>query len=952
MGLVERERELSEVAAALTAAEAGEGSLLVVVGAAGTGKSALLAAAAQSAGGRRLEVRRARGSELEQELSFGVIRQLFEPLLQAASPAQRQRLLSGAAAAVKRLFGGPPPEPSAGADGGFATLHGLYWLTVAAATERSLLLAVDDLHWADAPSVRALSYIAARIAELPVVLVVALRPHEPTAAAELIHGLEAEPAARRLELSALGPASVAELVRARLPHAEDGLCAAFAEASGGNPFYLRELLRTVAPPGQHLPTAAEVRHAAVTTVGDRVLKRLKELGPSAPRLAAAMSVLGAGGRLGHAAAIAGQDIESAAETALAMRRVEILAAEDPFEWLHPLLRRSIYDRLTVVERDALHARAADVLTRAGAYPGLVAAHLKAMRPTGSTLVATGLVAAAETALARDAPEVAVDLLRRALDEQASDPPRASLLLRLGQIELTRRNPAAAPILQQAHEETRDPAERAQAAMALAEILTHAGRAQESADIIVAAIEQFDGSDPDLALELEVARAVVFAFDPALAERLWRERERLVALTEGDAWPARALAALLALTSVLRGEHLDQVLPMCDRALAGGTLIAGRGAGAWAASHVLGAFGMVEAYDRLEQFADALESAARNQGSIANALVAEGYRGWSATRRGDLVQAEELLRPAVETTHSSGMFLYLVTALWWLVDAIRERPALDDLARLTESLELPPAVTDTAVGAWPLLARAQVRAMRGARKLAERDLRAAGRILGPLGFGPLHDPWRAALALVLAPEQRDEAQALVAEELALAEATGLARPRGAVLRAAGLLTGGDEGIELLRGSVAVLVDSPAGYEHARSLVELGAALRRSGRRADSRQSLEEAMELAHLCGAERLLARAREELLATGARPRRVLRSGFESLTASERRIVRLAAEGRSNPEIAQALFVSVKTVETHLSNAYAKIDLSGAGARRRLPALIAQADAQTTALNGAPAGAA
>jgi DNA-binding CsgD family transcriptional regulator len=208
----------------------------------------------------------------------------------------------------------------------------------------------------------------------------------------------------------------------------------------------------------------------------------------------------------------------------------------------------------------------------------------------------------------------------------------------------------------------------------------------------------------------------------------------------------------------------------------------------------------------------------------------------------------------------------------------------------------------------------------------------------LGFGATHTQARSTLGLLLAPEDRDEALALAEQELADAEAGGLARPRGIALRAVGLITAGDEGIERLRESVAVLAGSPARYEQARSLVDLGAALRRSGRRAECREPLEAGMELAHACGAERLLARAREELLAAGARPRRIVRTGFAALTASERRVVRLAAEGRANAEIAQALYVSVKTVETHLSNAYRRLGLSGPGSRRRLPDVVADAD--------------
>lgn len=224
--------------------------------------------------------------------------------------------------------------------------------------------------------------------------------------------------------------------------------------------------------------------------------------------------------------------------------------------------------------------------------------------------------------------------------------------------------------------------------------------------------------------------------------------------------------------------------------------------------------------------------------------------------------------------------------------------------------------------------------RGALGAAEADLRKAGQILDQLGWGPLHDSWRPALAQIVQAADPDEARQLIDEELIQADATGLARPRGTALRASALIIGGDEGTERLRESVTLLARSPARYEHARSLVELGAALRRSGHRRDARESLEAGLELAHLCGAERTVVRARDELLATGARPRHIVRSGFDSLTASERRIVRLAAEGRSNPEIAQTLFVSLKTVETHLSNAYRKLDLSGPGARRRLAEAI------------------
>jgi DNA-binding NarL/FixJ family response regulator len=141
---------------------------------------------------------------------------------------------------------------------------------------------------------------------------------------------------------------------------------------------------------------------------------------------------------------------------------------------------------------------------------------------------------------------------------------------------------------------------------------------------------------------------------------------------------------------------------------------------------------------------------------------------------------------------------------------------------------------------------------------------------------------------------------------------------------------------LEESVAVLERSEAVLEHARSRAALGAALRRGRRRAEARPHLTVALDLADRCGADRLVERVRDELLAAGGRPRRTARVGVDALTASELRVARLAAAGRTNVAIAQELYVSVKTVETHLSHAYAKLDLAGQGARGRLAAVLSE----------------
>jgi DNA-binding CsgD family transcriptional regulator len=192
-----------------------------------------------------------------------------------------------------------------------------------------------------------------------------------------------------------------------------------------------------------------------------------------------------------------------------------------------------------------------------------------------------------------------------------------------------------------------------------------------------------------------------------------------------------------------------------------------------------------------------------------------------------------------------------------------------------------------------------------------------------GHNPALMPWRSNAALALLElGERGEARRLAGEELELARAWGAPRALGAALRAVGLTAGGSKGLVKLEEAVAVLNESPAKLEHAKARTELGAALRRANRRSQAREHLSRGLELATICGATSLAARAETELLASGARPRRISLSGVESLTPSERRVAEMAAEGPTNREIAQALFVTPKTVEVHLSNAYRKLRIS------------------------------
>lgn len=934
-GLLERDVELEEIASAVGDALAGRGRLVVVEGAAGAGKSAVLAAARESATETGLRVLEARGTELEREFAFGAIRGIFEPVLVAASQAERAKLLAGAAAPAEWAIdpsSGEGDDPHTRSAAGFAALHGIYWLAANVAADGPLMLAVDDLHWVDASSLRALGYLAQRIADLPIVVLLALRPAEPGAPAALLDTLRGQSGATTLSPEALGLGAVAELVRARIPDADDEVCVACLEQSAGNPLYLEELLRAVSPDGS--VTAAAVRKASVPSLAERVTRRTARVDPRAPALTGAMAVLGDGGRLAMVASLAGMAEDDAAGIAHRLRRIEVLSAEDPFAFVHPLVRRSAYDQLSVTERDAVHTAAAQALSEASASAEEIATHLASVRPAKSIATAEALMAAADQALERAAPDAAIGWLERALEERAPEPEPAEILLELGKVGVAGRDLAAVEHLREGLGLAGSAALRARISVALAEILLHAGQWEAGRDVMAEAVAGLDQVDADTALEVLGYWSVVTFYDPSLVGEFDRLRDRFEELSAGEAWPAYALRAMLALAKGLRSEPRDEVVAQAAYALEGDRLMGERAAGAWASPQALTALVAVDEHELALKACETLAEQSQLSGSFMGTTGSLGFRGWIFAKRGDLAAAEAEIRIAWDLVNQAGMPLLITSAMYFLVDAVLERPSLDDIAELVHGLGLEQAFLASWGGAMLFEVRGRLRLMQGDRRGAVEDLREVTEVARALGVGPTFSPCRSALALALGPEDRAEATKLIAEELELARVSELPRPEGIALRAAGMLAGGENGIVELRASLTALERSEAALERARTLVELGGALRRAGQRAEARGPLTEGMDLAHRCAAPRLVERARDELRATGARPRRVVLTGVDALTASELRVARLAANGRTNPEIAQELYVSVKTVETHLSRTYAKLGLAGQGARSGLAELL------------------
>jgi DNA-binding NarL/FixJ family response regulator len=178
---------------------------------------------------------------------------------------------------------------------------------------------------------------------------------------------------------------------------------------------------------------------------------------------------------------------------------------------------------------------------------------------------------------------------------------------------------------------------------------------------------------------------------------------------------------------------------------------------------------------------------------------------------------------------------------------------------------------------------------------------------------------------------EEAATLAAQLLELARRWQAPWVLAHSLRVSGVITGGSEGEAELREAIAVAEAGNARLEKARALVALGSLMRRSGSRKESREPLREGLDLALACGARPVVERAHEELVASGAQPRRLRETGPDALTPAERRVAGMAAEGMTNKAIAQTLFVSEKTVETQLGSVYRKLEI---GSRSQLAGRI------------------
>jgi DNA-binding CsgD family transcriptional regulator len=933
--LLEREHELANVDRLLDRVCAGSGELLVVESRAGAGKTRLMEAVCRAASQRAMAVLQTTASEFERDLAFGVVRSLFVPALALSTSARRRSLLSGAAELAVPVVAPRQSSAEPEAADPASVLHGLFWLTSNLAEHRPLVLVIDDAHWADRPSLRFASYVARRLDDLGVLLAVAIRPGESEVDEQLISAFLDDRRANVMRLAPLSESAVATLVRERFAStAATQFCKACHVATGGNPFLVSELLSALASDGVE-PIAANaerIGELGLSSVARAVLFRLARVGHEAVNLAHAVAVLGGRAELRHAAMLSGLEIDQSARSADALAQIEVFMPLRPLAFVHPLVHYAIYESIAPGSRALMHATAARELAAEGTAPDRIAAHLLKAEPTADPWVVQALADAAAEATARGAPELAATYLRRALIEPPAVEERGAVLHQLGSVEMLAREHAAVEHLADALAAATDPELRAKIALLLGRAAVITGRLADASQLLGEAIGELGDAHPGISARLEAYRSASGVWHPEFVGEL-NERlpaVRALATRAGDG--GRSLLLLLAFRLAFEGGPHDEVLSLVEQGLDEGRLVESESAEAIEVTWGVRALTFMDELERAERVVDAMVIDARKRGSVTGYAFAAAWRADIALRRGLVADAEADARAAVDLATEHGLYFIAPHAHSFLAQALIELDAPAEARQVMRHAELGP-MRGTRPESRFLHARAQAKLACGERDAAITDLRACQKISESApGFqNPNVFAWRSTLALALPEKAHAQALALVGSEFEQASRIGQPRAIGLALRARGLLSKRDERIELLQQAVTALECSPSRLEQARASVDLGAALRRAGLRNDAREPLRRGLDLAAFCGASALAARAREELVTAGARPRRERLSGPEALTASERRVARMAADGKTNREIAQALFVTTKTISMHLTRSYEKLEITS---RAQLPAAL------------------
>ena len=917
---LERDRELDALRSVIGHARGGRGQACVIEGPSGIGKTYLLDEAATLAAEAGFTVLRARGSELTRELAFGMAVELVEARLVRATADERAELLSGPAVLAETMVSRrvQPAEHTVTTDE-FTVIHGLYWLMVNLSSHGPFAMLVDDAQWADPGSLKFFAYLGERLEDLPIALLTAVRTDDPETHSDLVSALwesSAAPSIRPPELSRL---AVGELLATGLEcQVDDALIDTVHHETGGNPFLVSEVIAELRDESD-ITAASRGSLRTPHSVRRQIARRLARLGPDPRELAKAAAVLGDGASLAvvtRLAALRPAQAVTAAEQLVAAR---VFDTADPASFAHPMIRSATYASLAPGEKPEAHARAAKLLAATGSDSEVIARHLLEATPSEEAWVAGVLHAAARAAARKGSPATAIRYLRRALDTAPNDSVSPRLLIDLGLTEAAAGQTTSLQRFEQALLLIDEPTVRADALYSLGQTLYRYGRYGEAAAAFRWGAELFEDGDLQVFRRFQASSMCSEYYLAPMHRRVDPLGAAEVAPPQGAG--DRAMLAARALHLSLTEPPASRAANLAGMAIADGRLLLEQTSESPVVNLVVLPLLYGGELEAAETHIDAVLADARSRGAslaFAEAALMRALVCYAAGRVNDAMVDAQI---AVEGMNR-GWHALAPTALATLVHCMIERGELDQaadmLTRGEHELAPPEAL---GINAWFYVARARLRLCRREIAAAQADLDAAVQSLRDYGMiNPAVLPWRPLACMVAAAAgDTERARQLIDSEIELARRFETPIALGAALRRSALVHEPSEALATLREAVAILEKTGARLELARALTDLGVQLRRAGSRVAAREPLTNALDLAHRGGATALANRAREELVAAGARPRRPARVGTESLTPTERRLAQLAASGHDNRSIAELTFVSRNTVAWHLRNVFRKL---------------------------------
>ncbi|MCA1186012.1 AAA family ATPase [Saccharopolyspora sp. 6T] len=914
--LVGREPELARIADAARAARGGSGRAVLLRGPAGIGKTEVLCSALAELDGRATRTLFAHCPETGTG-AYAAVRALLAPV-HDPEPTGSARL------ALPALS--PERTGDGAATGTYAVLHGLHWLVADLTGDGPLVLAVDDVQWCDENSLRFLAFLLRRAEELPLLVLLAQRTGG-TAPGEALGEIAAMPWCDTVDLPALGEGSVAELLDAELP-APPGpeLAARCAQVTGGNPFLLGRVLRRLREaPAEDAAERLDELHR--TVVLRSLLDRLSECGVAAARAVATLP----GERLELIAALAGIHQRMAVVALRELRDRDLVGTGGGIGFVHDFVRQAVLDRTPPAELERLRERAAMLLNDAGRPAEEVAVLLLQLPGAPQPWMAGVLRDAATRAEQRGAPGTAARCLERVLVVQGTD---VAVLAQAARV--------ADPVtglryLERALELVDDPRARLPIAVQYAVASLSAQNSTRAFEVVSAALDELDAAlgpdlgDADRTLRT-LAESVLLASGMDEKSTLPRvgARFRDVAPPAGDTAEERQLLGMLASLGALLNRPAAEVAAQARSVLRIND-VEGDGFALLGASLPLY---LADDNESALAALDLLVGHAQRSGQAWTYCLATSTRALVHHWTGNLVEAladAQSCYDVLEQESWNGSMtmpqIALATSLTSQGEPERATAVLAEISRAR--------FEDFALEYHQfLMARARALEAAGDPDGALEQLFRCAQSLREAGIdNPVFAPWWFDAACLLGDLGRAEEGARAAEHGAvLARKWGTRRARGMALAARGAAAAGRAAVPVLSEAVRVLSASPAKREQAKAEHLLGRALLRAGEPEGAREHLRSALDLSVLHRDHRQVSASSAALLEAGGRLRHGTDSPVHTLSGSERRVAVRAAAGATNRVIAESLFLTVRTVELHLTSAYRKLGVRG---RAELPAALA-----------------